>query len=351
MIENKRIAPGYKLALAGPNFISLAAIEVTTEAEGDSYSLNRPLLNSLMQEYLAIYILLLGMVGSDRLVVTKNVGGDYSKLPSVLKRELTREIPDLHPQQIPSLPNNFQCWPRDAHTYIGGQFFPRTKAWKGQFGYIRGSWLGEGGRVLTSGNTALVGDESWYNFYQEEINSLRERGCKVSYLEPPNDILLPGNRVPGHLDSDAALIQDQSGKPFVLVSSSYYNQYKEAKEVIDNAAKEIEGEVVVIEDQNLPHQAFNLIQFNDLSIAMTGGAKRLENTLRELLGDDKIHTTRIPIKLIPSELGGSIRCLTNLVPQHLLDSRPSVLFPLTVRLLQPRAKNGSEIVHLETNGF
>lgn len=287
----EKLEQGHKLILAGPEHII---------SRGDR---NDP--TAMMRlEYLAIYDLLSGLVGKDRLMVVNN----YDEI-----RRYKEKVPLT---AVGNLQRDFRAWPREAHSYLPGMLLCNFEAWKSPSGWRRPWMLGEGGAVLSTRQTILVSG-ALKEVAEEEISFLRHSSYKVGIL--PSPYLSLAGIVPGHIDGYSTLIEDKDGQPVLLVAKRYYEQNRGTTYQIDEAAAATECRKIVIDDYNLPPLAFNLLQFSDHSIAMTGGAAPLENILKGILGEKLVHTTTIPLVHIPTKRKGSIRCLTNTVPEYFLD--------------------------------
>lgn len=118
----------------------------------------------------------------------------------------------------------------------------------------------------------------------------------------------------GHIDGHAALIEDENGQLALVVADSYSHQGNHTRKLIRGAAEAIGAEMKEVYDYNLPPLAFNLVQFEDRSIAITNSeARDLEVTLAMLVGKDKVFTTEVPLVKIPELTCGGIRCLTNII--------------------------------------
>lgn len=64
--------------------------------------------------------------------------------------------------------------------------------------------------------------------------------------------------------------------------------------------------------------ALNLLQLPDGRVLMTGGDPELERFLEGLVGDDRVVTTDVPIRYIPTWMYGGIRCLVSEEPSPLM---------------------------------
>jgi hypothetical protein len=164
--------------------------------------------------------------------------------------------------------------------------------------------------VLSRRGAVLVGQEtSWET--DRDLGDLIDYGLNVGIM-PIVDPRI--HDVANHIDGVATLIEDRSGDVVLLVARSYYDQDFGASKDIDHAVKSANTGLVIVDDEKFPPLAFNLIQFDDLTIAMTNGAEKLQRALTELTGSDAVHTTKIPIEQFPRLGSGSIRCLTNILP-------------------------------------
>lgn len=269
MQNPERVRPGYKLVVSSGAFAP----------------------KPIREEYFEICDLLLNVVGSDNMAV---IGKDG---------------------EIPALLPHFRIWPRDASAEINGRMLLFDDAWHYQGHFLPGSYLGEGGRILVRKN-AIIAAEAVVRDSSLEIMELIQEGYKIATLP---EVTCQGNYfVATHVDGQANLIEAQDGDLVLLIAQSYENQDQgETAAATELAAERVGARKIVVDDSKLPPLSLNFVQFDDLSIAMTAGAPKLEELLRGLVGKS-VYTTRNPLIQIPTNTTGSIRCLTNIFPEEFL---------------------------------
>ena len=293
------IMPGFKLVLASGDFI--ASIYPEKKRDVENHALNFK--QALWREYFAVRDLLYKMLGRESLVVVKG-------------KILTNHTEYLEQAEIPWLQSHYRDWTRDALTQANGETILFNEAWKAGENWMPGSPLGEGGTVLVRRNAIVVGEETAYGS-SLEIEELEQEGYKVATLPPVTNPR--SGFIPHHVDGQATLLETKTGELVLIIARSYEKQDDgKTADATSLAAETIGAHKIVIDDRRLPPLALNLIQFDDFSIAMTAGAPRLENLLKGLVGKDRVFTTDTPIRLIPSNTEGGIRCMTNIFPEALI---------------------------------
>lgn len=216
---------------------------------------------------------------------------------------------------------------RDLFTNIDGKYFfvdpnPSPDVVEGNNVIL--SPLGEGGKLIQAGKSILVSPDLWSNpISRAHLEMLRKEGYKVSYLPP---ILKDGQPIgkrdfiAGHIDGHANLILGKDGNPYLLYAKTYARQGHKAASSIRSAADFVGAIPVEVDDDELPPLVFNFIQLADGSVIVSGsnGSKTLEEKIREIVGEEKLVVTDVPIIEIPQLAKGSIRCMVNIAPQSFI---------------------------------
>ncbi len=215
----------------------------------------------------------------------------------------------------------------DGITFINSEYLPDFKE---EEGYLH-SPLGVGGKVLHAGRSLIVSEDLRQNpLARRHLEMLKTKGYKIGYIPHVRTERQPEgkrNFVEDHIDGHSNLIRDNKGKTYFLYSKSYARQGGKAARELRQAADFAKAVDIEIDDKDLPFLAFNFLQLRDGTVilsatsAQNGQTKlrsRLESVLIEILGKDKVVTTEIPITRISSDLGGSIRCLTNIGTSQLI---------------------------------
>lgn len=184
------------------------------------------------------------------------------------------------------------------------------------------SELGEGGRVLKTGNKVLVPKAQSFldlDDYREDITKLSGEGFQFGLLPWPlfSDQDPFSDKSPkftnDHLDRAAALIHGKGGDYLLLDSNYARARTIEGGEYFPQIRATCESlaitPVVVDRTENSIPYALNMEQFADGSVIMTGGDDPLAEIVGAIVGDDKVHTTEVPITHFPLLRKGGIRCL------------------------------------------
>lgn len=323
--EQQRLPLGHKLLLAGPAFL-MAFCFKDQEAKPKAEQRNlEEAMSVMMREYYSIHNLFTGLLGKENIIVVANsliVGKTGARGVNWREVNLPKEL-DFGSEPAAWLREFYCSWPRDAHTIVGDRILANEKAWSAKLEALEFSGLGEGGKVLIRNNGILVTPDIWKQS-KLEIDDLRQRGFNVGYLPSVNPSKQKYDLKKDHIDGHASLIEDKNGELVLLVADSYSHQGSKARDTIRRGAEAINARMVEVADANLPPLAFNLLQFEDGSVALTDSeAQDLTLTLSGLVGPNKVFTTDIPIQNIPSSTCGGIRCLTNTIPSSLAPRSPN----------------------------
>lgn len=316
------VPPGTKLVFPDAGF--LAAFGMYREGDHKvapitGRDINEDLLKQLVLEHLGIQVLLEKAVGKENIFLSQTsvilgrsspLGREWLEVN--LPTELTRGS-----QRIPFLNAHGSTWLRDGFTYLNDQVYANEDHWDFYDEIVTISSLGEGGRVLNKDKSVIVSPLVWKAARRSDIADLRRQGFKFGTL--PSVIKekqeYDFNYLNDHIDGHASLIADQERRLHLLIAKSYFEQRSGSMREIREAADYAGVKPVVVDDINLPPLSFNLIQLENGVVIMTGGADALEEVIADLVGKSRVLTTEVELWEIPSVSAGSIRCLTNYLPQ------------------------------------
>lgn len=325
MVDNEKIADPYKLLFTdGASLMSLASGKsgaiIPTKNPKDIYDPNKTA--ALAREWDSIYQLLVSLVGREKVIIARTGVVTGKKVFDGQSRIKWQYAYAPHSERIgaidlPFLDPLYSSWPRDGFTVIGDHVYGNShpKAWRYNDDCVQLSPLGEGGKVLTAGNRVVVSKDLW-NSEKMTINKLQDEGFKVGWLPivNPDRQKVNFNYEQRHIDGHAALVTTKEEETVLLAAQSYASQDRDTLANLRKTARDIGGKLHLVKDTHIPPLSLNFLQFRDHSVAMTSDAAELEEFLIELLGEDLVHTTTVPIANIPIVGAGSIRCLTNLLP-------------------------------------
>ena len=334
--EVKPLLPGHRLLFPNPGFLFGAAGKMTMDEMGlvnvrfkdlpqERLDRNAQILG---EEYFYLLGLLREHIGADNIVIVRNRIIMLKDLPDSDFRDVhITHYPDLSEFESVDLSvsqDHPSIWTRDGFSTIGDITFVNPKFFSGvdEDEKVISSSLGEGGSVLVAGNAVLVSENLWIEKNQDRgFNVLKRLGFTVAPL-PPVD---PNKQKyvfinESHIDCHAALIIDPSGKLHLLVAESYSRQGNGTRKRIRFAADTIGAKVFEVDDRNLPPLALNFIQLADKTAIVTGSETAdLTFVLDNILGANNVRVTSVPLLAIPAMLAGSIRCMTNTIPESLLN--------------------------------
>lgn len=213
---------------------------------------------------------------------------------------------------------------------------------------ILSSPYGEGGRVLAWEKTMLVCErlilEDKHSSGPKGLREIRQAGIKIALFPP---FLSTAFSISGvekraffndHLDRVACLIQGKDrGLHLVVDPQIYTADWKGRKQAPcwiqrfpENTIKRIKQVCEPLEiEVHCPKKleisySLNLIQFPDGRVLMTSGDDSVAEVVSEIVGEDKITQTQIPIRFFPVWACAGIRCLVNEAPMPLLKPKTPV---------------------------
>lgn len=338
--ERRPLSPGHRLLFPNPGFLIGGASKMTLDEmgliEAPLSRLNSKLLKRnlgiLAEEYFSLLGTIRDHVGKENITLVRNRVLMKHDDPQTLRDFFSStEFPDFEGFESVSFEmsednptkDHHTIWTRDDFTTIGNItflnpfYFPNFQ----ESETVIKSSLGEGGTVLAAGNAVLINEDLWRIRNQDRgFEILRNLGFTIAPLPAVNQSKQRYSWfVESHVDGHAALILDANEKPHLLVAESYSRQGDSTRKKIRFAADTIGAQVFEIDDSTLPPLALNLIQFADKTVVVTGSETAdLTFVLDQLLGEEKVLITSVPLIGIPAILAGSIRCMTNILPANLL---------------------------------
>lgn len=279
------------------------------------------------EEYFSLLGAILREVGPDNLILVDTAitldqqKDDKTKTQDAVLRGF-KEYPKLQRVILPSTSRG-HLWLRDVFCTIGETSFvnPRYYPSPTHSNSVQSSTLSEGGSVLVSGNQVIM-SENLYNFSRNRkaLDDLRRSGITIASLPWVDTKKQTFNSPAGHLDSHVNLIRNNKGELYIIVAKSYSMQNNQTAKKIGKAREKLEAQVVTVDDSKLPPFAFNFIQLNNNRVIMTSRAPELSQALGSIIGEELVVQTRHPFITIPRYRMGGIRCLTNVIPQEVLDT-------------------------------
>jgi len=305
-------------------------------------------IRKLQQEYLAIIWSLKEIGISFRII--------YSHEDKVDKQVLRTCIDDLGCRLVGFHPDYFPAavaYPRDFVTVLPKLILVNSQIASVKVGQkdnyrILPSFYGEGGRVLVWEKTMLACErlvlEDKHSSEPKGLREIRQTGIKIALLPLPLSITFSISGVEeiaffnDHLDRVACLIQGKDGGLHLIVDPQIYTaDWKGHKQDpswirrfpedtikrIKQVCEPLEIEVHCPKKLEIPY-SLNLIQFPDGQVLMTSGDDSVAEVVSEIVGEDKIVKTPIPIRFFPVWTYAGIRCLVNEAPMPLLKPKASV---------------------------
>lgn len=321
-----------------------ACQEVLRETQDSS-----TVIDKLREEYLAIVQSLKEMGVDFRIIYAHPDEVDEALLGTCIDHlgcRLVRFAQDYFPTSL--------AYPRDFATVLPGVMLvnsqltrvlsPQKAGWS-----IFASPYGEGGRVLHQQQTALVSERLILkdgHSVKPRVGKLRELGIRVGLLPPfISAEFLPSDRSShwcsfnDHLDRVGSLIQGKDRGLHLVVDPQIHTADwkgrerhppwvglppKKSLERIKRTCETFEIEVRCPRGGRLrvPY-SLNLEQFPDGRVLMTGGDDAVAEVVGEIVGEEDVFRTSIPIRFFPVWLYAGIRCLINQAPPPLFTKKAS----------------------------
>lgn len=267
-----------------------------------------------------------------RIIVAHRGDIDQPLLTAMMLRLNTRGLA-LHPS-ISST-----CFPRDMMVNFGDLTFtnPEANLELPDKSDIP-SPLGDGGAVIPLADKVFVADPAAYPPRQAAL--LRrdleriENSFQIGFLPHPIAVKMDFSTnqtsefITCHPDRVSGKLIGRDGRNYFLADSAYTEQYcypwGSYYHTIRDACRQLQTELVLVkrEDGDTPY-SLNFEQFADGSVVMTSGHPQLEETVKQIVGEDKVVTTEIPIFIYPIRRRGGIRCMMLFAPRKIVG--PAIL--------------------------
>ncbi len=309
IFKEGRLPAGYKIIFPTIDVIG-GSIETHIQA---GLKVDDRLLIALGNEYDAMLNLLKKVVGEEnvRLIQSRIVYTQMTPQGPVLRGATLPKMPEsMKGEEFPYIDWKFRQWPRDSYSLIDGQIHADPVMWNGKGDIVVDSPFFEGGKVLQRKNVLLVTPDVYGKYKKRKDIVPGKTVLPIPFVE----VKLPMAVAKDHIDGHVALLEGKDGELGIFAAESYAKQGNQTSKKLRSVAQRIGARFVEIDDARLPLLAFNFIQLWDNSIVMSGGTGELEFRLKDFVGEDKIFTTNPPIGFTPILAGGSIRCLTNIIP-------------------------------------
>ncbi|MFZ2970140.1 MAG: hypothetical protein WA063_03270, partial [Minisyncoccia bacterium] len=273
----------------------------------------------LAEEYMAIVLALKEMDINFYITYSKSEMV-YKKLLSVCKKRLRIKLMGLPA----NFPPHLASYPRDMFTILengtilvsAGIGWAKTK--ERDNCQIISSPYGEGGRALACGDSIFVAErllDDNVPMAMPRTEVLEQLGLRVGLFPLPIAGTLSRKMIESkfllndHLDRIACLIQGKAGKLYLVVDPGIYTgriterswqpcEPKESLSKIRNICEKMGIELCCPDKIEVPY-IFNLVQFPDGRILMSSGCNSAYKLIADIVGEEKITITEIPIRYLP----------------------------------------------------
>ena len=314
---------------------------------------------SVAEEWEEIHSLLLrtGLEPKVMLAFEEVLGRDFVKI--------FRQGP-MPTVNFPGVDMTLQRFPRDLWTYLPNGTVLMDLAWNKIYSGLnpacrlidptytarRGivdSVYGEGGRLMVRRSLAVVFErveiphleqlrKRRYELSPAPTHQLREQGLDV--LELPNVAVVTTGKGPGtemfgveeHVDRYFALIEDRKGGLHLLADPEIHSgfqgpnkppKYNAGSTLNECRRRAIRAGVEFHRIKRIHHPlAMGVYQTAEGVVAMSCGEPELEQVITDLVGADRVVTSRFPLYKYGAWLYAGVRCLVNEAPDYFLDDPP-----------------------------
>lgn len=304
------------------------------------------IIDNLREEYLAI-ICSLKKMGIDFKIVYCHEDKVDKRMLGICVQKLGCKLAGFGKD---SFPFHAVGYPRDFATILPGLILLTSRAIsevmvdkKDEY-HILASPYGEGGRVLALGNTMLVCERLVTDSGPTKLAELKEiakMGINIGLLPlPVTGMFTATEGIPrfflnDHLDRVACLIRGKDGKLHLIVDplistadwkNSNQNSWRprfpeETIKEMKNICQALGIEVHCPTRMEVPY-SLNLIQFPDNRVLMTNGDESVARLINEIVGEENVFKTPIPIRYFPVWVHAGIRCLVSEAPEPLFRPIP-----------------------------
>lgn len=232
------------------------------------------------------------------------------------------------PKQVPA---QLACYPRDIMLNLGEEVMLNPDAnLDPQKKHIKLGIFGESGSALTQGRKILVSDIVGFDparrkRYEHDFRTLSSQGHAVGTLPAPVSLELAYNRSGSkfhatrefrncHIDRVAAMIRGKDSLDYLIVDPNYLHgswKGQNFEPEIAETCKKLNIKLVSFDKRpdDVPY-GVNLVQFPNGDVFLSSGTNDLEKTIIDIVGEEKVLTTRKPIIHYPVIRFAGIRCLT-----------------------------------------
>ena len=191
---------------------------------------------------------------------------------------------------------------------------------------------GQGGRVLSRKNVALISAKLWredrlgklsITTLEAQTEDLRRNRIRFGLLpdivvEESNsrmNIVAPED----HIDFTAGLLEDQRGNLHLIVDPKWHSGFtdpfagprfgpKETIERVRSVCEKLEITLHVPKTLTVP-LSIGFVQFENGHVLMTGGDDNVAEIVANIIGSEKVHQTEIPIQHYPVWSNAGVHCI------------------------------------------
>ena len=238
----------------------------------------------------------------------------------------------------PAIKGVLRMYPRDMVADIGpcilinGHYFEGCLELDGKL--FMSSPFGEGGVLLSRGGVGVTSYyfgpdwEAWSDPEREDLG--REAGLNIAVVSACYTRECESYFSDPHIDRVASLVEGVDGGMHLLLDPQYVGyDYKERLptepiDVVKRSCEPLEIEVHTPKRMMLPYSV-SVLQLPNGNVVMTSGDEVMYDLVCEIVGEDRVFLTPVPIRAYPAYAYAGIHCLVTEYPDSLGDFPVGVL--------------------------
>lgn len=313
-----------------PVIIPMGQLKCATEVMNNTPNRNA-MTDQLQSEYMAITSSLLKMGIEFRVL---NLSEGDQEIVSWLKANNCQEVSFSAKKST-----RWQFFPRDMFVYLeaakillaNAHIFSLNQQHDTACKIVH-TGLGEGGRVLFCEDRMIVGIHPERSKQPAIFNLLRKRGMKIAAV--PYGLFYSLSRKNGgersalyydtHIDRSASLLKGKDGGFHLLLDPGFRTGQLEAPlpisksvDAVKRACEKVDVQVHAPKKITIPY-ATAVVQFNNRQVLASGGDEYLLQTVSDIVGNENVFATGVPITGYPVFTGAGLHCLITENPDPLV---------------------------------
>ena len=239
----------------------------------------------------------------------------------------------------PGFPEQLYTFPRDAFMTVKRLFLTNagpSVAMRINNAECTGlcSQFGEGGRVLGRRKTLLVAEalcingEAALSEQLEDMGKIRDMGYLMATIPNPDGIVCGSTdkrsiSYTDHLDRVGGLLEDRCGELYLVLDPNFrcYSDgtsllsREDSRGLVQSQCESVGVEVLISpRDLEVPYSV-GFYQTPGGRVVITSGDEAVAETVANIVGEENVYTTNVPIEYFPAHVSAGIHCLVTDIPR------------------------------------